>query len=1586
MKTTNTNRTAAVIRSLARYLLFLFLLLSPRPALAQLAPTRGTPRFGTFDGGPDVINLANLNNHLVVPVFQKPGRALNFEFSLTYDSSFWLAPPFSGSSAWSPATNWGWGTGGTDIGTFTDVVSGPTNCIVSGRVVGTKTFWSNFVYSDGSGTPHTFYGSVEGDTSGCPSGGGTDSLTELAQDGSGYTLALTGDCCRPRIAKILIISPGGANISPSKNIQDTNGNLISTDGLGHLTDTLGLVALTTSGSSPSPVSYTYTDSTGHPAVVQVTYKAYTVQTNFGCSGISEYGPTANSLVDKISLPNGTFYQFAYELTPGSTTNVTGRLASVTLPTGSAISYVYTGGNHGIECTDGSIAGFTRTTPDGTWTYSRTQGSGIQSTTAITDPLGNQAVMQFLGIYQTVSQVYQGPAATGTLLQTNSTCYDGLTTNCTTINFGTPISQLSRTIQLGSAGPIVKHVSFYDGGPGTLNTGVQTEQDDYDYGSGGPGPLVKKTLYAYGCTSSNLRIASVIVQNGSGTQISKVTYNYDETTPVATSGLPQHGPVFAPRCNLTSQSDWLNTTGAQITSHKTYFDTGMVNTASDPLNHSTTYAYSSTFAAAYPTTITNALTQSVTYNFDANTGLPVSTTDLNGKTTTYSYDNMLRATQVSYPDSGQTTNCFTDSGGASCTQSSAPFRVVATRAITAGLNESSTSVLDGFGRPIQTQLTSDPAGTTYTATAYDGLGRVNKNYNPTRCNPPTTNCGESTWGYSTQAYDALGRVTSLTAQDNLATTTSHTGNCTTVTDPAGKSRKSCVDGLGRLTQVFEDPSGLNYETDYTYDALDNLLTVKQKGGDPNSADWRARSFTYDSLSRLLTAANPESGTFTYTYDNGGNLVTKTSPAPNQTGSSTVTVAYCYDTLNRSTSKAYTTSTTCPQTSPVATYLYDQTSYNGLTITNGLGHRTGMTDAAGAEAWSYDAMGRPLTDQRTTNGVTKPTAYTYNLDGSMATLTYPSSRAITYTLQSSGTNTAGRFLSAVDTANSINYATAASYAPGGGLLSLTNGASLLSSLYYNSRFQPCRISAKFSGTAPTSCTDSANIGNVLDFTYNFSLGASDNGNVTGVTNNRDNTRSQSFTYDSLNRILSAKTSSTSGANCWDEQFGYDPWGNFLSIGRISGYICSNEELLSVAATTKNQVSGYTYDSAGNLINDNAGHTYTYSAENQLVTAGGVTYAYDGDGKRAQKSGGKLYWYGMGSDPLDETDLSGNSNNATFAEYIFFNSQRIARRDYLNNVNYYFSDHLGTARVVANASGSVLDDSDFYPFGGERIVSSSSGNRYKFTGKERDFESGLDNFEARYNSSSLGRFMSPDPENVGASLGAPQSWNAYSYVLNNPLNSVDPTGLDCIYVDNNTGKQTGFNRGDCDNSTEEKANSGYYVDGAVNRSSIQTEGNWIAYTYTPDGPSLNNFGAQCWGDCPNGAVQVSASIWNTPKIDPDIIKYGDKYNAWVIKHLSPPAMVISGFTGLDPAFCGGPLLDNSELSDADHAPEQTEKEKELNEGKQVKRSTDDHGNPIKKRPGPAPKGNQSGPDLAGTVGAAAEAMGLVNNGINCIANSRK
>jgi RHS repeat-associated protein len=153
---------------------------------------------------------------------------------------------------------------------------------------------------------------------------------------------------------------------------------------------------------------------------------------------------------------------------------------------------------------------------------------------------------------------------------------------------------------------------------------------------------------------------------------------------------------------------------------------------------------------------------------------------------------------------------------------------------------------------------------------------------------------------------------------------------------------------------------------------------------------------------------------------------------------------------------------------------------------------------------------------------------------------------------------------------------------------------------------------------------------------------------------------------------------------------------------------------------------------------------------------------------KSSGTIYWYGTDSDAYMETDLS---NNMRF-RYFFFNGARVARQDISNGVQWYFADHLGSSRVVWSTSGA--DISDYYPFGGERLVSTGANNHYKFTGKERDSESGLDNFGARYDSSSMGRFMTPDPLLNSGRPWNPQTWNRYAYARNNPLNIIDPTGL--------------------------------------------------------------------------------------------------------------------------------------------------------------------------------------------------------------------
>jgi RHS repeat-associated protein len=209
----------------------------------------------------------------------------------------------------------------------------------------------------------------------------------------------------------------------------------------------------------------------------------------------------------------------------------------------------------------------------------------------------------------------------------------------------------------------------------------------------------------------------------------------------------------------------------------------------------------------------------------------------------------------------------------------------------------------------------------------------------------------------------------------------------------------------------------------------------------------------------------------------------------------------------------------------------------------------------------------------------------------------------------------------------------------------------------------------------------------------------------------------------------------------------------------------------------------------------------------------------------SSGTLYWYGTSSDALEETTLTGALSN----DYVFFGGQRIARRDSSGDILAYFADHLGSSRKVEEiASGastaSLSYDADFYPFGRENAFVDTTSPLYKFTGKLRDSESGLDYFGARYNSSTIGRVMIPNP--IGGRPAFPQSWNAYSYVLNNPLSAVDPTGLDCVYL-NDAGNgiesiDQNSNAGEC------QENGGAWADGTITNVTFDPNSNDVLLGY--------------------------------------------------------------------------------------------------------------------------------------------------------------
>ena len=290
------------------------------------------------------------------------------------------------------------------------------------------------------------------------------------------------------------------------------------------------------------------------------------------------------------------------------------------------------------------------------------------------------------------------------------------------------------------------------------------------------------------------------------------------------------------------------------------------------------------------------------------------------------------------------------------------------------------------------------------------------------------------------------------------------------------------------------------------------------------------------------------------------------------------------------------------------------------------------------------------------------------------------------------------------------------------------------------------------------------------------------------------SVNYTYDAMNRVTSAKTLGTActtvagGTLNWGESFTVDAWGNLIDKTTT---LCT-AEALSSSASPRNQLAAATYDSAGNAIANNA-INYTYDAEGRITAASGAAYIYDGASERVGKTG-TLYWKGAGSEALVESSAA----NTNPTRYIFFNGKRIARIDPgATTAKYYVQDNVGSTALVTDSLGNPLSESLFFPYGGEQAILSNDTNTYKFTGKQRDPETGLDDFGARYYASNLGRFMSPDwaakPVTVPyANFGDPQTLNLYSYVENGPLNRVDADGHAASQGGDNN--WLGFDEGPC------------------------------------------------------------------------------------------------------------------------------------------------------------------------------------------------
>jgi len=1407
----------------------------------------GIKPFGSYGGGNiDSINLGTGSLGVDIPIISYPQRGgkLKLGFSVHY---------FNGSVSGSVQC-YSNGQGQTcypdysaSLAGFALVDDGAVFAVVDGVCCITGAELDHFV-GDSTGVTHPL-GALPNQTNVLETDDGTGYQATWNTATGTFSSIIDRQGTTFNTASEVCTSGSGFPITCNLSRTDSNGNEITFSATSGWTDTLGRVI---------PLPTTTTDFSGCTGTYQITSAelwnppgvnggTYPVKLCFATmpNSISTLDEALSEL-QSIVLPNGTAWTFSYTgvgLSGGSLGTVYfPTLAGIVFPGGGSLTYTWqvTGsclvsgvGNYNFGVTSRALNPDDGT-PTATWTYTYTGttgnqnqvGSGVQ-TRIVTDPIGNDTVHTFgLGacfLYETQTQYYQGSHTSGTLLKTTSTQYSyildtsGLEfgpadtmlnvfpqtetttwpngqTSQITYSYDSSLSIRGWNANLQTGPPYT--MSFQPGSAVNASYGLESTEKEYDYG----GTLLRTTNNSYlALTNSNYLNANILdppssVQiSGSGPG-SSTLYDYDE----GETGV--HG-------NLTSTHRWLNTNSTYLVTSNVYDSYGRVTSTTDPKNNPpTTYGYTpsscptnSGYAGSGPTSVANALGQTTYYCFDLNTGLLTQMTDPNGLSTGTTYDQMLRITQITNPDGGGTTFTYPT-----------PNDVDISEKISSSANRLSYLVVDGVGREIRQAVTNGEATKPYDEldTCYDGDGRVSfKSYAFQDSGPFSTSriCASPEAGDSF-AYDGLSRTKTVTHSDGGVISTSYSGNSTTVTDEGGHTRESFTDGLGRLEEVIENPGGLGYVTSYAYDALDDLTSVVQ-----NSS--RNRTFVYDSLGRLTSSTNPESNwapanlsyvATTYSYDADGNLINKTEPAQNQQSTTTVTLTYCYDALNRMIAKAYTsqpcTSTGGRMATPLVSYVYDGAALPsapaGCTLGTfsygfAIGRRTAMCEGTGeVEGWSYaitSSQGWKTTDQRTTNSLTKSSIYQYNFLGSPTSITYPSGRVINYAY-----NLADRPTSATDQTTLVNYANTVHYWAGGSPCWAAYGAAITAAETYNARLQPLNMQATGSVvTYPGSCSGLGQTGNLLDLTYNFNYGAGDNGNVMGITNNMDGTRSQNFAYDALNRIVSAQTTSThatSPTHCWGETYQFDgqttggAWGSLSAITQMTGNYagCTGEVLAGITVTAQNRISNgttYYYDTAGNMTM-NAGVSNGYDAENHLVSSAGVTYTYNGDGTRIEKSNGVIDWLGVDGNVLDRTDLSGSVTNSNFHEFFFLGGRRIARRDSANNVIYYAVDNLGTSRVMAEVpSGSTTAtlcyDADFYPFGGERAYTNTCNQAYKFTGKERDSESNLDNFSARYNSSSLGRFMSPDPGNAGVVNADPQSWNAYAYVRNDPVTLTDPTG---------------------------------------------------------------------------------------------------------------------------------------------------------------------------------------------------------------------
>ena len=815
-------------------------------------------------------------------------------------------------------------------------------------------------------------------------------------------------------------------------------------------------------------------------------------------------------------------------------------------------------------------------------------------------------------------------------------------------------------------------------------------------------------------------ATTEVSSGSGAVVSRDEYSYDNA--LTTGNLtqtkvwdsikgPYSNPLLATNSNsVTNQySTWSNG------------NTGKLTQTTDARGFITrlTYGLVGGFEI-YPTQTETAFGTSVqktqTREYDLNTGLVTRVTDVeNNVLTSSTYDAFGRATLTrtaeGKPEESRTTSEYSDVNR----------RVI----VRSDLNEIGDGKLvsiqhyDQLGRvrlsrkleDSATQIATDETAgiKVQTRYAYSGSNSFVMTSNPYRAASSNLASSEPTMGWSRNKSDNDGQLIEAqtfggaglpapwgtNANSTGSIVTAYSANEMTITDQAGKQKKSITDALGRLVQVYEDPTlnGFNYLTSYVYDPVDNLKTITQGA--------QTRTFVYDSLKRLSSATNPESGTVSYQYDENSNVRVKTDARG-------VSVHYEYDGLNRPVRRWYNGSSLLTQVThnspalPAAVGATDEVKYHydSQTLPSGSptfdrgyasGRMVAVTYGGGSTGnfFGYDALGRVLRGIQRIGSANYQTTTAYNFAGGVNSKTYPSGRIVT-----NGYDNAGRlnsFTGNLGDGNTRTYATGIGYSALGRMTIEQFGTqtALYHKLQHNVRGQlwDVRVStgADVNGSWNRGC---------LQFFYDNSggfgtSGPENNGNVLKswhyIPLNEQTTawaiQRDTYAYDSLNRIKSVSESYISNTESENTKFvqsyTYDPYGNRTINAALTWGVginntgfeidpAGNNRLLAPGDSPLPEASRrMQYDQAGNLKSDTytgpatGQGTRTYDAENRMTASGGsspATYVYDGDGRRVKRIVGTTEtWmiYGLGGELIAEYAVNG-SPSAPQKEYGYRNGQ--------------------------------------------------------------------------------------------------------------------------------------------------------------------------------------------------------------------------------------------------------------------------------------------------------------------------------------------